>query len=773
MPRGWLLDVHSSRRGDAVVLWLKNDPGGAVQRREIPFAPPFYVAGPSDRRRDLLRELSGREEIRDLREERIRLHPADPPDWRQEVLAVEVTTHVQRSRLAREIDALGKYRDFTLYDVDLSVPQLFYAASGLYPFAPVAWSGSEVVAREPPQTREYTLPELRVVRLEVRTDPTPDRWAPGEETPVRSVMLDGEEWRGATEAETFSLLFDEIQARDPDLLLTRGGDAFDLPHLYRRARLSGADEESFFLGREPADWGLRQRDRIFQSYGRIHHREPARLLAGRIHLDLEERFVEDVGLDGFIDMARLSGLGLATLVRQSPGTAFSAIEMRTALSEGLHIPWKKNTAEQEKSAAVLLAADRGGFILTPAVGLFEGVEEFDFASLFPNLMVKENLSLETLNCPCCPRSGRPVPGLPYWSCTVREGLVPRVLRPLLDRRAYYKRRRRETRGRERTRYESLVSAWKWVLVTSFGYQGYRNARFGRIECHEAINAHARELLVEVARQVRRAGWSVIHGIVDSLWLAPPPGADPEGLAREMSRRTGLPLSYEGRYRWIVFLPRRDLSPESGLGVAQRYYGLREDGEFKERGIEVRRHDVCPFVREVQTEVLSQLARCRNGREFRRAIPVLLRRGSQALRRLRERDVPPEELLLSRRLSRELSDYRVFSDTVAALRQLRAHGYERGPGEWVRYVITDAGSHDWRRRVRVAELLDGSTRGDPIAYAGLLARSYATLFAPFGYTEERLRALWGISPDREEGPPGGAIPRSLEEGIHPELETFGS
>ncbi|EMO53823.1 hypothetical protein LEP1GSC172_4439 [Leptospira noguchii] len=30
-------------------------------------------------------------------------------------------------------------------------------------------------------------------------------------------------------------------------------------------------------------------------------------------------------------------------------------------------------------------------------------------------------------------------------------------------------------------YEARQSALKWMLVTSFGYLGYRNAKFGRLE----------------------------------------------------------------------------------------------------------------------------------------------------------------------------------------------------------------------------------------------------------------------------------------------------
>jgi DNA polymerase-2 len=54
----------------------------------------------------------------------------------------------------------------------------------------------------------------------------------------------------------------------------------------------------------------------------------------------------------------------------------------------------------------------------------------------------------------------------------------------------------KTAGRDMVRqYKERQEILKWLLITSFGYQGYRNARFGRIESHETICAYGRELLL--------------------------------------------------------------------------------------------------------------------------------------------------------------------------------------------------------------------------------------------------------------------------------------
>ncbi len=141
----------------------------------------------------------------------------------------------------------------------------------------------------------------------------------------------------------------------------------------------------------------------------------------------------------------------------------------------------------------------------------------------------------------------------------------------------------------------------------FGYTGYRNARFGRIECHEAINAYGRELLLQTSEIAEAHGFEILHGIIDSLWLKG--DGDPERFCEHVSGHTGIPLEPEGIYRWLVFLPDRS----HGVGVLNRYYGLFEDGRFKVRGIELRRRDTAGIVRDMQSDLLAHFSE-RRGRQ---------------------------------------------------------------------------------------------------------------------------------------------------------------
>ncbi len=96
--------------------------------------------------------------------------------------------------------------------------------------------------------------------------------------------------------------------------------------------------------------------------------------------------------------------------------------------------------------------------------------------------------------------------------------MPRTLKPILALREQLKARAKEVPPDEAVQYKERQTALKWMLVTCFGYLGYKNARFGRIEAHEAVTAHGRDKLLTAKEISEAAGYTVLHGLTDCLWL---------------------------------------------------------------------------------------------------------------------------------------------------------------------------------------------------------------------------------------------------------------
>src|SRR3989304_10434410 len=251
-------------------------------------------------------------------------------------------------------------------------------------------------------------------------------------------------------------------------------------------------------------------------YGQVVFQAGAQMLHGRWHLDFRNSFIYgESELAGLLDIARLSRIPVQELGRTSTGTAISSMQLNQAVPAGIAIPWQKSEPEAFQTASQLLLTDKGGLTYQPIVGLFEEAGELDFSSMYPMIMASFNISPETVGCSCCPDSR--VPEIGYTVCRRRRGLVPKVLEHLLDRRAYYKRRRQETEGEVHAIYEQRQTALKWCLVTSFGYLGYRNARFGRIEAHESVTAYSREMLLRAKEVAEDQGFRILHPTADSMW----------------------------------------------------------------------------------------------------------------------------------------------------------------------------------------------------------------------------------------------------------------
>jgi DNA polymerase elongation subunit (family B) len=276
-----------------------------------------------------------------------------------------------------------------------------------------------------------------------------------------------------------------------------------------------------------------------------------------------------------------------------------------------------------------------------------------------------------------------------------------------------------------------------VLVhNSFGYLGFKNARFGKIDAHIATCAFSRQVLGEAAALAEARGFELVHGIVDSFWLKKLEATrdEYEGLCRIIREKLGLPISFEGVYRWIVFLSSKT---DSKVGVLNRYYGIFEDGKLKVRGIDLRRHDTPEIVRKCQSEMLNIFTEARGSSEFRLLIPQALGVLEKFVGLLREGSVPLDDLVIVRNLSKNPDEYTHQVSQAIAARRLVAQGGSVHAGQQVSYILT----YDQARTALPPEVVDEGTVYDPERYVDLLCSSVANLLLPLGYDTNYLRSLF--------------------------------
>lgn len=673
--KGWLLDLFTLEGSDGIVLWVIGEDGKRY-RFEHSFPVTFYAAGTAPELRALWKFLQVQPEPLELSAAKRR----DLFDGLITVLACEVKHPLDLPRLFPRVSK--KFPNLTYYDADIHIALRYAAAFNVFPLTRCEIEADEenhVISIQTFESRwelDPTPPPLRILSLEPDTDPS-------QEIPHHLIVSYDRVRRVLPIQSTKSLivnLFSTLQCYDPDLILTSWGDTSLLPLLLEESK---KHNWNLPFNREATNEVILHKEITYFSYGQIVYRGQQISLLGRLHIDRHNAMLwNDYELEGVFEMARVTGLPLQDAARLSPGTGISSMQFITALQEGILVPYHKHRPEKPKTALELMRADMGGIAYQPIIGLHKEAAGIDFTSLYPILIAKFNISPEI------PRAGDGINPI-----TNEPGIIPKTLIPLIDKRVTLKTRLATIHKKDvrRNSYEARASADKWLLLTSSGYLGYKNARFGSVETHEILTEGGRETLLTAKDIAEELGFEVLHIYVDGLWLKRDKFNKPEhfqDLLGLIAKETGIPICLDGVYKWIVFLPSKR---DSRIPVPNSYFGVFQDRTIKARGIEARRRDTPPFIAQMQREMLEILARAPTADELHEYIPISSAVVERTIKDLRENLIPVEDLLITKKLSRDLENYRTPSQAARAAMQLVKAGRHISAGQRVKFLLTRGGS----------------------------------------------------------------------------------
>ena len=697
---GWLLDVYADDEG-GIVLWLLTDNDQRLRLR-MDFDVTFYAAGEFS----LLRQAWIFLKDKDVKLER-KTH-RDLFLGQRDVLSVSTSNPANIQKLFGELQRNFPSLDY--YDADIPVSLRFIARTNAHLLGRcrVKLDGEWVQTIEPldsPWDIDPIPIPLRILTL------TPD-CNPAVRKP-KSLRVQYEQNNYELKLASSRLFLIGLKADlkriDPDLILADYGDTWLFPQLKLWSEETGIELNP--NRDQDKDVLTRKADSYF-AYGQVTYRGAQTHLFGRWHIDRRNVMsFGEYGLEGAMEQARVTGLGIQEMARKSPGAGITAMQMYTALRNGIMIPFQKQQVEGTKTLAGLIRADHGGLIYQPIIGLHGNVAQIDFSSMYPAIMVKHNISPETVGKENAP-----------------EGLIPKTLRPLLEKRLMLKNILSDLHPRD-CRVEILkarAAALKWLLVVCFGYLGYKNARFGKIESHEAVTAMSRELMLQAKEVAEDMGFTVLHMYVDCLFVQQEgfhTPADFTPLMSAIEEKTGIPIALEGVFKWVAFLSSKR---DARVPVPNQYFGAFQDGTLKYRGIELRRRDTTIWVRKIQLATLKILARAGTPEEFANRVPDVLALAENAKRELRAGHVPIHELIVRQKLSRTLDGYKSPSPAARAALQLQAKGRQIALGQSMEFLFAHnaSGIHAWE----LDEALDPG-RLDVKRYFRLLDRAIQTVIDP--------------------------------------------
>ncbi len=555
-------------------------------------------------------------------------------------------------------------------------------------------------------------PELKVYAFDIECynpfgEPNPERdpviviAAARSDGEVKLFTADGKDDRGAIRK-----FAEDLVSFDPDVIIGYNSNRFDWPYLLARCRVHRIRLDVSRGGGEPApsvyghysvvgranvdlydfaeeigevkvktlenvaDYlGVKKKsERVLIEGARIHEYwdDPAKrpLLLQYARDDVESTYgLGEKFLPFAIQLSNIVGLTLDQVGAASVGYRVEWHLMRAAYRFGELIP---NRVERPYEKY------RGAIVLRPRPGVHENIAVLDFSSMYPNLMIKYNISPDTYVPPDVPVSPDEVYVAPEVGHRFRKkppGFYKRVLERLLEAR---RRIREQMKGLDPESPEYRVlderqKALKVIANATYGYCGWVGARWYKREVAEATTAWGRRVITETIRIARDLGLTVIYGDTDSIFVKYVPDKV-EKLIRIINERLDLDIKVDKIYKKVFFTEAK-----------KRYCGLLEDGRVDVVGLEAVRGDWAEIAKEVQERVIEIVLR--EG-DVAKAVDYV--RG--VIDDLRAGKIPLEKLIIWKTLSKSLEDYEVEAAHVVAARRLIEAGYRVGKGEKIGFVI---------------------------------------------------------------------------------------
>jgi DNA polymerase I len=376
----------------------------------------------------------------------------------------------------------------------------------------------------------------------------------------------------------------------------------------------------------------------------------------------------------------------------------------------------------------------GGYVHSLDPGLYEWVGVLDFTSMYPSIIIENNICFTTLN----PKGTVVSPtGVRFLNKSVRVGLLPTILGNLM-------RERREVKGKLKTEkdpekrayYDRLQFAIKILMNAFYGVLASSFYRFTNPQIGASITAFARENIKSIINQLEAEGVRVLYADTDSVFFESPQKD------LEETKKIGRQISERFSHGSVNMDFERVLETFFSHGKKKRYaakVAWPVPGEIIFRGYEIRRTDAFNLQGDAQRQLFALiLDKDVDGAvRFAKDLVQNVRQGTIPKDFLPDEGDPLEPLVISRTV-REESRY-ANPDSMAnvqAMNKLKALGEDVIPGMKVSWIVVDAK----KSPMQVEPYVSGrafDARPDWEYYAKRVAQTLSYVTEIYGWDEKEL------------------------------------
>ena len=321
--------------------------------------------------------------------------------------------------------------------------------------------------------------------------------------------------------------------------------------------------------------------------------------------------VDDISLVELVERARFSYLPLKLASRYRMLRLIDSRITYELLQRDFVVPKRQSISkyhEQIRTLNDIVEMDKAGMIVSPEVGIHENVAVLDFNDEYANLVLRHNISYETLTNNHDTRRS---------STDNQMGLLPEIMNEIVTRRIHFKKQLKEKLEPNSLFYnhcEIRLEVLKQILVCLYGTSGSIWNRYSNVRVFEEINKLSRQILLKTKDIVQSSGFEMIYADTDAVFLKRKTATkmDYEDVMNELIKETGLGMTMEYHYKYLVLLY---IEADEKMETRKHYYGLTYDNQLITRGIDTRRHDSPAFIKEFQRTLLSKLFDCNTGQRY--------------------------------------------------------------------------------------------------------------------------------------------------------------
>ncbi len=438
-------------------------------------------------------------------------------------------------------------------------------------------------------------------------------------------------------------------------------------------------------------------------------------------LSLEELFKFFIPLE--IEVAKVSGTTLAEAAVSTTGQLVEHLMMENAALAGQVIPNKPKEGEINDR---LLKPFEGAYVKTPEPGIYDNLAVLDFRGLYPSIIISYNIDPSTL-CRECTDAYVSPDGTRFTKD--RIGIMPKVLRALMDERAAVKKAYKNDPDNKTLAARS--QALKILANSFYGYLGYARSRWYSRECASSTTALGRQFIKNVIEKAEAYGFKALYSDTDSVFLLLESKGKEDVAAFMNGINKSLPgnmeLELEDFYVRGIFVGKRT----GEAGAKKKYALLSESGRIKISGFELVRRDWAKIARDTQRAVLDAILK--DGSK-EKAVAIV----KDIVKRVRDGDVGLNEFVIHTQLRKGISNYDVKSPELSAAKKAIAAGIktrtdlEEGA---IGYVITRHGNSISEK----AEIEESAKDYDPEYYiSNQIIPATLKILKELGYSADELR-----------------------------------